>query len=252
MPRELSNLGVAAAAAELRSEWERLPAGSRLPSDRALADRLGMGRGVIGRLMADLAREGLVRRQRGAGTFWLGVAEEIAPTSIPSFSATMQRSGVVAGFRLISQETRRVTSTEREYLRLPANSTVWRIQRVFTVDDIPVGVATSVLPVRDLQRLPGELLSYGSLYDTLTRRYRVDPVRTWKRRRAIESPRFVADALGLRGPVPARFEESLNGSVDGGPIEYARTFFRGDHLSPERLVRLARTGTTDRQEHRPR
>lgn len=250
MDTDLANTSAVGIAAVLRSEWDPLPAGSRLPSDRALADRFGIGHGVVARAMADLARQGLVRRRRGAGTFWIGSVEEIAPTTLPSFSAWMVRRGVTPGWRLIGHEARRVASTERAYLELRANSVVWQVRRVFTLDDVPVGVGTSVLPAKDLVGLPAELASYGSLFETLTRRYGLQPTRSWKRTRRAEAPLFVSEALGVRDPVPTRLEESLNRSTDGRPLEYARTFLRDDHLSPESLVRRARARATDRQEHR--
>lgn len=237
-----------AAACALRAEWQQLLAGSRLPSDRTIAERFGIGRGVVGGIMAELEREGLVRRQRGAGTYWLGSPEMVSAATVPSFSVKMRNGGVTPGFTRVSHEARRVAAIERELLELPANSMVWKIQRIFTVDDVPVGFATSILPVRDFTALPAEQESYGSLFETLRRRYHVGPVRVWKRRRPTEAPRFVGEALGLRQPVPFRLEESLNRAVDGTPIEYARTYMRDDALSCEALIRRARGKKPYRQE----
>ena len=241
-------LTTSAIAADLRAEWSRLPGGSRLPSDRAIAERYDVGRGVAAGIMADLEREGVVRRQRGAGSFWLGIAESVAPVTTASFTLNMRRAGVTPGFTMMAHETRRVAATERELLQLPANSLVWRIQRIFTVDDVAVGVATSVLPARDLTALPSEMEHYGSLFETLRRRYHVEPVRTWKRRRPTEAPRFVGEALGLRNPISFHLEESLNSSPEGTPIEYARTYMRADALSTDALIRRAHGRVPDRQE----
>src|SRR5207244_12242726 len=46
-----------------------LPAGSRLPSEPALATELGVSRATVRRALRALASEGLVRRMRGAGPF---------------------------------------------------------------------------------------------------------------------------------------------------------------------------------------
>ena len=187
--------------------------------------------------MADFECQGLARRRRGAGTFWLGVGQPVAPEAPPSFTHYLRRAGATPGPILIGYETRRVAAAERGYLRLPANSMVWKIQRIFTVDRVPVGFATSILPAHDLTGLPAELESYGSLFDTLHRRYHLDPVRAWKRRRPTSAPRFVTEALGT--PAPVHLEESLNHAADGTPIEYARTYMRDDDLSAEALIERA-------------
>src|SRR5215469_5596814 len=87
-----------AAARALRAEWHQVPAGARMPSDRAIAKRFGIGRGVVGGIMAELEREGLVRRRNGAGTYWLGAPEVVPVTTVPSFSVTMRKQGVTPGF----------------------------------------------------------------------------------------------------------------------------------------------------------
>ncbi|MER6979924.1 GntR family transcriptional regulator [Streptomyces carpinensis] len=223
----------------LCAEWSGLPPRTRLPSDRALAERFDVGHGVIGRIMADLERQGLVRRQRGSGSFWLGDMVSVAVTTPPSFAHLIRNAGLTPGSTLLSVETRRVATTERKHLRLSPNTAVWCIRRLLTVERIPVGVATSVLPARDLKALPAELESYGSLFDTLDRRYHRPVVRAWKRQRPVELPRFVGEVFGLQTPISVELQESLNRVVDGAPIEYARTYMRTDALNPHALIRRA-------------
>lgn len=215
----------------LREEWRLLPAGTRLPSDRELAERHAVGRGVIAGVMNSLQRQGFVRRRSGAGTYWLGEGEALAD-SIPSFSHWARTGGGNPGWQLVGQEADRVAALEREYLRLPKSTRVWRIRRVFTLNGIPAGFATSVLPVRDTPALPVELDLYGSIFQTFRRRYRVDVVREWHRRRSADAPDFALRALGLRAPTPFELEESVNRAADGAPVEYARTFLRRDVLEP--------------------
>lgn len=215
----------------LREEWRRLPAGTRLPSDRELAERHGVGRGVIAGVMSSLQRQGLVRRRPGAGTYWLGEGQALVD-SVPSFSHWARRGGGDPAWHLVSQESDRVAALEREYLCLPKNAMVWRIRRVFTLDGVPAGFATSVLPVRNTPALPVELELYGSIFQTFRRRYRVDVVREWHRRRTADAPEFALSALGVRRPTAFDLEESVNRAADGAPVEYARTFLRCDVLEP--------------------
>ncbi|MCW3474330.1 FadR/GntR family transcriptional regulator [Limobrevibacterium gyesilva] len=61
----------------------RMPAGARLPTERALATQFRAARNTVRKTMNQLADEGLVIRHVGRGTF---VAEAAAPRSGPDYS----------------------------------------------------------------------------------------------------------------------------------------------------------------------
>src|SRR6478609_7690661 len=52
----------------------RLPAGTRLPSTRALAGDLGLARGTVVEAFAQLRAEGYLEARRGAGTWVAGLS----------------------------------------------------------------------------------------------------------------------------------------------------------------------------------
>lgn len=60
-------------SSEIREHLSRVVSlatpGSRLPTDREVAERFGVSLRTVARVMGDLARKGLVRRVRGKGTF---------------------------------------------------------------------------------------------------------------------------------------------------------------------------------------
>src|SRR6185295_19408338 len=58
----------------------RLPAGTRLPTHRELADQLGVTVGTVTRAYAEAARRGLVSGEVGRGTFARGAAPEMQPS----------------------------------------------------------------------------------------------------------------------------------------------------------------------------
>lgn len=74
------SLADAIARAVARGE---LPPGSRLPSQRELADRLGLSVQTVGRALEELARRGLVRGHVGRGTWITGGADEPQPPFVP-------------------------------------------------------------------------------------------------------------------------------------------------------------------------
>jgi DNA-binding transcriptional MocR family regulator len=61
----------------------RLPPGTRLPTHRDLADRLGVTVGTVSRAYAEAARRGLVSGEVGRGTFARGSTLELGPSPSP-------------------------------------------------------------------------------------------------------------------------------------------------------------------------
>jgi DNA-binding transcriptional MocR family regulator len=70
-----------AEALEVMLSQESLPAGTRLPSERELAQRLALSRGTVVAAYAELAERGAVTRRQGSGTRVVGApaASDFAP-----------------------------------------------------------------------------------------------------------------------------------------------------------------------------
>ena len=82
------------------------PAGSRLPGEIEIADRFGVNRHTVRRAIAALAERGLVRAERGSGTY---VEARRIPYPIRSrtrFSEIVGTAGREAGGRLIAERGR--------------------------------------------------------------------------------------------------------------------------------------------------
>ncbi|MER5737155.1 PLP-dependent aminotransferase family protein [Streptomyces sp. NPDC002262] len=78
----------------------RLTAGTRLPSSRALAQDLGVSRGLVTEAYEQLTAEGYLRSDRGSGT-WVGDAARTGRTATHAAPgpATAPGSGMIADFR---------------------------------------------------------------------------------------------------------------------------------------------------------
>lgn len=231
-------------AQRMLAHFQELTFGARVPSDSALAQRFGLGRGAVRGIMDDFCRRGLVRRERGAGTHWLGLPRPFASQEVPSYNLHYRAIGRNPGFSLIDCRIRRAVRLERDYLGLPANSNVWKIQRLFTLEGEKISVGTSVLPSRALPEMLAEFDMYGSIYRTLERRYGITVTRAWQRLQRVEVPEFVRSALQLDDRTPVHLVESLNRRSDGASIEYARSYVRADEIGDGVL---AGTGAANRE-----
>ncbi|NVK30494.1 MAG: FCD domain-containing protein [Gammaproteobacteria bacterium] len=58
-----------------------LPPGKKIPSERQLAERMGVSRPILREAIKELRGRGVVNTEHGRGTFVMGMVQESAPTS---------------------------------------------------------------------------------------------------------------------------------------------------------------------------
>ena len=124
--------------AALRERIARLRPGQRLPSDADLCEEFGVSRMTARHAMAQLADEGLVRRDPGRGTFVAEPPTHRRANSLMTFSHEMRRQGRTPSSRVVVRRVRRPSDAERSALRVPHGSHVIELQRVRLADHEPV------------------------------------------------------------------------------------------------------------------
>jgi GntR family transcriptional regulator len=150
--------------------------GDRFPSERNLANLLGLCRMTVRRALEILLDEGLLERRSTRGTFVSSprVVRSITPDSVLSLTYQIQKSGASAGGRLLSFEIVRSTRTIAQNLKLRIGKTVIRIRRLRFINATPICIETSYLPAELVPNLkPEDLQGDAALYEILEKRYRI-------------------------------------------------------------------------------
>lgn len=116
--------------------------------------------------MLNLAGEGLVRRQRGAGTFIAPQPLHRHSGPLMSFTDDMRRRGLVASSRLLTAELREPDEDEAAALRVGPKQRVVAISRLRLADGEPMAIDDTVLTA-DCAGVLSENLETGSLHQAL-------------------------------------------------------------------------------------
>ena len=206
-------------------EWRP---GDLLPPERQLAGRYGCSLITVRRALGELVREGRIERTRGRGTHVLRPRIERDFAEALSFTAEMQRRGLDPETRLIVARPESAGERVAEALGLGPGSPTLYLERLRLAGGEPILLEQVHLPA---ERFPGLLasdLEHESLYDLLQRRYETRIVRA---REALEPVLLRArEAALLDQPrrTPALLIEGLASTADDRPVEFSRTYVRGD------------------------
>jgi GntR family transcriptional regulator, N-acetylglucosamine utilization regulator len=223
--------------------------GDRLPTERDLAAHYGCSLITVRRALGELVREGRIERTRGRGTHVLRPRIERDFAEALSFTAEMQRRGLDPETRLIVARPESAGERVAEALGLEPGSPTLYLERLRLAGGEPILLEQVHLPA---ERFPGLLasdLEHESLYDLLERRYDTRIVRA---REALEPVLLRAREAGLLDQprrTPALLIEGLASTADDRPVEFSRTYVRGDRTRYfiERIVVRSTVGADDRR-----
>jgi GntR family transcriptional regulator len=204
--------------------------GDLVPSENELARYHKVNRLTARAALQELERRHLVRRIQGRGTFVARRLDYRISTEGPaSFTDIVRSAGGNPSTSTEDVFVRAPTAGERRSLALAPRAQVIELRRTRWLDDEPVGVGKSVLPVALVPGLQQKLGADGSLYRALTEEYDLLPRRAWFRCEVAAAPEPVAAQLKLRGR-PDLFHNCgrLESGRLGKPLEINDGWLRTD------------------------
>ena|SRR6185436_191281 len=202
-------------------------AGSRLPPERALAEHFGVSRVTLRRALDELAAAGVVMRS-GAG--WVVASGAIGepPNELMSFSEMAASRGLEPGARVLDRQVRAATLDEAESLGLAPGASLFELERLRTMDGVPILIDRTRIPLSIAPGLEATDLDGVSLYGTLEERFGVRPSRARFTVEAIEADARRAELLGLTAGQPLLRCQQQTEDDAGRQIELCEMVYRYD------------------------
>ncbi|MGG7466301.1 GntR family transcriptional regulator [Plantibacter sp. YIM 135347] len=145
-----------------------LATGMRLPPERDLCQQLGISRVTLRKALLHLVDEGVLSPSHGRGWYVAaaGPAKEW-PNSLESFSETAKRMGLVTSSVVLKAESGFATLDEGEALAVAPGTPVFRLDRIRMLDNVPIALDSSVVPLSMLPDLTDVDFATDSLYEQL-------------------------------------------------------------------------------------
>ncbi len=150
-----------------RISGQDLGPGQQLPTERELSAEFGVSRVTVRRALAELTEGGLVFAIQGRGTFVATEQLGEPPNSLLSFHDMVAGDNVVVAARPLRVEVRSATLREAELFGIAPGADLIELERLRTLDGLPVAVDSNLLPLGLDPRLPDLDWSVESLYARL-------------------------------------------------------------------------------------
>ncbi|CAM2811964.1 GntR family transcriptional regulator [Prescottella defluvii] len=213
---------------------DNLSPGDSFPSERDLAERYDVARETLRQAMRELLVAGRIER-RGRTTV---VAEPkvVLPLDIGSYTEAARERGMTATRILVGWSVDGADDDLADLLQIEPGEAVIQLERVFTTNDVRVGLETTLIPAKRVpglvdtfdyrQSLYAELHSRGIQFDRV-----VDSIET------VLPDAREAVLLTVDTRTPMFLLSRVSYDSYGVPIEHRRSLYRGDRMTFTAVMR---------------
>lgn len=195
-----------------------------LPSERALAESLGVSRVTARKAIECLVEQGLVHRRHGSGNYIAPKLEQ-ALTRLTSFTEELQQRGFVPQSRWLSRGISVARPEEQLALGLGSGERVARLERLRLADGVVMAHELSFLPE---SVLPHPEAVESSLYAHLAGAGHA-PARALQHIRAMNAEERLAGLLGISVGAAVLHITRVGFLASGQPVELTHSHCRADY-----------------------
>jgi GntR family transcriptional regulator len=203
--------------------------GERLPSEQELCDMYDVSRTVVRQTLQEMERNGLIVKRKGKGSF---VAKpkihESLVQKLTGFYQDMVERGFTPVTKVLHQSVEAASTKVALQLELEPGTLVHNIERLRYVNDEPIVLVRTYVPLALCPELAEIDLSNQSLYAVLEDACGVMLSHGRRTVEAVMADKREAQLLETEEGDPLLFLKSVSYLRDGTPVEYFRALHRGD------------------------
>ncbi|MFD2705791.1 GntR family transcriptional regulator [Salibacterium lacus] len=201
--------------------------GDMLPSERIFSEDFDVSRMTVRQAVTELAKEGVLQREKGKGTFVAEPKIEQPLQGLTSFTEDMKARGLKPGSALVQYQLRKAPKKVAEALQTSTDTQVYEIKRVRMADDVPMAYETTFINKEIAGDLP-EDVENRSIYSFLEQEKNLKIGGGEQTFEASLANTEEAENLAIEEGAPVLLIQRATYLEDGTPLEYVKSAYRGD------------------------
>jgi GntR family transcriptional regulator len=215
----------------LRETLHRMAPGDKLPPEGTLARQFGVSRVTLQRALAPLVEDGIISRQQGKGTFFVGLDETKALQKLSGALDSLMIYEGGARARVLDKSRRgQAPPRIREQIGLAPEAELVIIKRIVVSDGEPLIYLINYLPEelgekvfdddREMERFP--------IISLLRDKYNVPLVRATQTIEAVLADPVLAKHLVVPVGAALLLVERIYYTADGRTAQFTQSWYRSD------------------------
>jgi GntR family transcriptional regulator len=219
-------------------------AGDQIPGEQDLCELYGVSRTVVRQALRELELDGVITRRKGKGTFISSpkISEGLVQ-KLTGFYQDMVERGMKPATKVLHRNVSPASEKVARFLDIEPGEKVIDLLRLRSVNDEPIQLVTSYIPLEICPALATVDLTNRSLYEFMENECGVFIAKGRRYLEAVLANETEAALLGIERGAPLLMLDSISYSETGKPIEYYHALHRGDRSRFE--VELLRVREAD-------
>lgn len=226
-----------AARLEALIESGRLPDGSRIENEVALAEKLGISRPTMRRALQELVGKGFLVRKAGVGTQVVSPGVR-RPVELTSLYDDLAKSGRAPRTEVLAFDVMPATDDLALSLRIAPRSAVTSLRRLRFANDEPLALMTNHIPA-DVAKLNPDDLTHRGLYECIRDAGGTLPSTATELIGARLATAEECAVLGIQDGSAVLTMTRTAWSSDGRGVEFGSHIYRADRYAFEHHVKEA-------------
>lgn len=206
----------------------QLQAGDLLPGEEDLCRLYGVSRMTARQSLQALKQQGIVRSEKGRGTFVIQPKVEKQIAHLSGFSAEMLSLGMKPSSLILEQATKAAPPEIALRLGVPPGSLLFELHRLRLADALPLAIEQVWLSMAEFPGIEKIDFTRNSLYETLCNRYGIQVGSADEIIEARTPTQREAKLLKMSPRLSLLVISRTIRTVQGKPVEAALSLYRGD------------------------